>query len=267
MLNVDAKTTLKLVQITDTHLNGPAEGHLLGMKTLESLSLVLKLVAAERTNFDAILVTGDLSQDHSERSYQHLVNQLTPFQRPYFWLAGNHDDPALMTRTAPAAALEKVIRSQHWQIILLNSQVLGAVHGQLSAAELSFLEHALNEAPHLHSLVCFHHHPAPMHSQWLDNIGLRNADELFTLLARHQNVRALLCGHVHQESDRTEQGIRILSTPSTCVQFLPHSQDFSIDTAAPGYRFLELHHDGRIETQVSRVQGIEFEIDFSVKGY
>ena len=55
--------------------------------------------------------------------------------------------------------------------------------------------------------------------------------------------------------------------PSTCVQFKPGSEDFAVDDAAPGYRWFDLHADGRIETAVSRVEGVEFEVDFSVKGY
>ncbi|NQD96893.1 phosphodiesterase, partial [Pseudomonas sp. CrR25] len=34
-----------------------------------------------------------------------------------------------------------------------------------------------------------------------------------------------------------------------------------------GYRWLRLHTDGRLETGVSRVTGIQFEVDYSVKGY
>ena len=70
-----------------------------------------------------------------------------------------------------------------------------------------------------------------------------------------------------QQSDRIVDGIRMLSTPSTCVQFTPESEDFSVDMIAPGYRWLQLNPDGSIETKVSRVEGIEFEIDLSVKGY
>ena len=61
--------------------------------------------------------------------------------------------------------------------------------------------------------------------------------------------------------------VRLLSTPSTCIQFEPQSEDFSIDTLAPGYRWLTLNPDGSLDTGISRVEGIEFEIDMSVKGY
>jgi Icc protein len=51
------------------------------------------------------------------------------------------------------------------------------------------------------------------------------------------------------------------------VQFAPGSEDFSVGSEAPGYRWLRLTRDGRVETGVSRVIGIAFEVDYSVKGY
>ena len=47
------------------------------------------------------------------------------------------------------------------------------------------------------------------------------------LLAHHPQVRGVLCGHVHQEYDALHQGVRFLATPSTCIQFMPLSRDFS----------------------------------------
>ncbi|MNE85163.1 3',5'-cyclic adenosine monophosphate phosphodiesterase CpdA [compost metagenome] len=51
------------------------------------------------------------------------------------------------------------------------------------------------------------------------------------------------------------------------MQFAPQSADFCVDRLAPGYRWLRLLPDGTLETGVSRVTGIDFEIDYSVKGY
>jgi Icc protein len=59
---------------------------------------------------------------------------------------------------------------------------------------------------------------------------------------------------VHQSHDslrRNAHGeLRLMSTPSTCVQFLPKSDDFVLDTLPPGFRTLQLHADGRIDSQV-----------------
>jgi Icc protein len=58
---------------------------------------------------------------------------------------------------------------------------------------------------------------------------------------------------VHQASDRMRNNVRFMSTPSTCAQFLPGSEFFALDDRAPGMRWIQLHDDGRIETEVSWV--------------
>ena len=97
--------------------------------------------------------------------------------------------------------------------------------------------------------------------------SLRNADALFAILDRHPQARAVLWGHIHQEFDQMRGNLRLLASPSTCVQFAPGSEDFQVGNEAPGYRWLRLHADGGLDTGVSRVNGIHFEVDYSVKGY
>ncbi|MDO8698550.1 MAG: phosphodiesterase, partial [Pseudomonas sp.] len=112
-----------------------------------------------------------------------------------------------------------------------------------------------------------HHHPVSIGCRWMEPIGLRNADELFAVLDAYPQVRGVLWGHIHQEFDQLRNGVRLLASPSTCVQFAPGSEEFQVDQEAPGYRWLRLHADGQLETGVSRVTGIPFEVDYSVKGY
>jgi Icc protein len=72
----------------------------------------------------------------------------------------------------------------------------------------------------------------PHDSRWLDSVGLHNAADLFAATDRHASVRAIVWGHVHQEFDALRKGVRLLAVPSTCAQFLPHSEQFAIDPAS-----------------------------------
>ena len=92
--------------------------------------------------------------------------------------------------------------------------------------------------------------PVKMGSAWLDGVGLRDSEQFLAGIARHAHVRGVLWGHVHQASDRTRDGVRFLSTPSTCSQFLPDAEFFALDGRPPGLRWLRLEHDGRIETEI-----------------
>ncbi len=268
LYSLDNEGPIRFIQITDTHLVEAEDGHLLGLETLNSLECVLNSVKTENGPFDFFVVSGDISQDGSMTSYQRLHEALLPFDVPSFWFAGNHDVMNNMRAISQGTEhLENVIRTPHWQLILLNSQVEGSVYGNLADDELQFLEQTLSECPDLHTLISLHHHPIAMESDWMDQIGVKNGEKLMAIARKHANVKCILWGHVHQDSDRMIDGIRMLSTPSTCVQFTPESENFDIDMIAPGYRRMQLNPDGSIETEISRVAGIEFEIDLSVKGY
>jgi Icc protein len=43
--------------------------------------------------------------------------------------------------------------------------------------------------------------------------------------------------------------------------------DFLADQKPPGYRWLDLYADGRLETGVARVDGADFVIDLDAGGY
>ena len=268
MFQLTSADTLRIVQVTDTHLFADPGGKLLGVPTCESMQAVLNQLHDFNFPSDAILVTGDLSQDGSEQSYRLLHEALSPFNQPVFWLPGNHDEPRNLARVGRECDhLHKVIRSEHWQIIMLDSQVEGAVFGRLDEDELAFLDKTLADAPDHHTLICMHHHPIPMNSDWMDNIGLKNRHEFMQILSRHDNARGVIWGHVHQSCDGFVNGIRLMATPSTCIQFEPQTSDFSLDTAAPGFRWLELHPNGRIDTGIERLHHVSYEVDRTQTGY
>jgi Icc protein len=95
-----------------------------------------------------------------------------------------------------------------------------------------------------------------MGSSWLDRVGLRDALDFTTCIAKHANVRGVLWGHVHQALDTVIDKVRYMSTPSTCAQFLPNSTQFAVDNKPPGYRTLELLPDGKIITHVNWLEQV-----------
>ncbi|MCQ4346290.1 3',5'-cyclic-AMP phosphodiesterase [Pseudomonas stutzeri] len=263
-----AGTALMLVQLTDSHLFAEADGHLLGMDTADSLARVVDLVVAEQPRVDLLLASGDLSQDGSLASYQRFAALTAPIAAPARWVSGNHDEPQVLEQAcAGTERLQAVTDIGGWRLILLDSSVPGSVPGRLDDEQLRRLDAALETAGERHVLLCFHHHPVAVGCSWLDPIGLRNAEALFTVTDRYANLRCILWGHVHQEVDSRRNGVRLLASPSTCVQFAPGSEEFQVSSEAPGYRWLRLHADGSIDTGVSRVSGIDFVVDYSIKGY
>ncbi len=263
-----ADESVLLVQLSDSHLFAEADGKLLGMDTRDSLRQVIEQVLQEQPRIDLVLATGDLSQDGSADSYRNFRELVEGIPAPARWFPGNHDEvPVMREICAGTAALEPIVDFPRWRLVLLDSTIAGAVPGHFPAEQLQLLEEALEGAGERHVLVSFHHHPVPIGCAWMDPIGVRNAEALFAVLDRYPQVRALLWGHVHQEFDQVRKGVRLLASPSTCVQFAPGSEDFCVSCEAPGYRWLRLNPDGSLDTGVSRVTGIAFEVDYSVRGY
>ena len=83
--------SIKLLQITDTHLFAADEGSLLSVRTADSFSAVVQEILHRQVQFDYILATGDISQDHSAESYQRFAEGIAPLEKDCFWLPGNHD--------------------------------------------------------------------------------------------------------------------------------------------------------------------------------
>ena len=89
----------------------------------------------------------------------------------------------------------------------------------------------------------------------------------FRIVDQYPQVRGIFWGHIHQQFEVDRKGVKLRSVPSTCIQFLPRSDDFALDTIAPGYRMIDLHDDGRIHTEVRRVEIPDIGVDTSCMGY
>ncbi|TXS93820.1 3',5'-cyclic-AMP phosphodiesterase [Parahaliea maris] len=262
--------SVRLCQFTDCHLGAELGGRLLGMDTDHSMLAVVEQARRDGRSADLVLATGDLADGGAPAAYRRLQSALAAFCPRQFWLPGNHDDCAAM-QAVPGSEriMSGDIRVGAWQIILLNSQVPGEIGGEIGPMQLRALDEALSGASEagLHSLICLHHQPVAIGCAWLDEQMVADADALFAITDRYPGVKALLWGHIHQEVDRQRGSVRLLASPSTCVQFAPGSEDFQADDLPPGYRWLELHGDGRIDTGVSRVEGVTFEINLQQRGY
>jgi 3',5'-cyclic-AMP phosphodiesterase len=246
---------LQVIQISDTHLFSDPHRELLGLSTADSLKTVLDSVCQLEPKPDLLLLTGDLSQDESAQSYRRLHDLITPLQIPTYWLPGNHDCPSLMTQILSTSLIstEKAFQINGWNLILLSSMLPGKVYGELSSESLVWLEQQLQQLPAQPTLLALHHPPCLIGSDWMDQIGLRNPDDLFAVIDRYPQVKLVTFGHIHQEFAAVRAGVQYLGCPSTCVQFKPLQTDFAIDDQRPGFRLLTLYPDGQFTTGVKRV--------------
>ena len=246
---------LSILQITDMHILRHSGETLVGIDTEHYFHAILELAFSAPAQFDLVLMTGDLAQTPCQASYQRILNRIEAYPAEYVCLAGNHDDFELMQTILNT---ERVSCRKHtvlgnWQIICLNSQIPGAPGGHLAARELEFLDACLREHPGCPALIAVHHHCQKTGSVWMDGMMIDNSPEFFAVITKYPEVKAVICGHIHQALDDRAGSVHLLGTPSTCFQFTPGSSHFSVDDAAPGYRVIELYADGRIKSKISRL--------------
>ncbi|MFB1488380.1 MULTISPECIES: 3',5'-cyclic-AMP phosphodiesterase [unclassified Thiocapsa] len=257
-----------LLQLTDPHLFADPDGQLLGVTTRRSFGAVLELALAHSPPADALVLTGDLVHDESREGYRALRRLLDCIGLPYYCIPGNHDSRPLMEELLGPAALGPVaVRNLgDWNLVFLDSTQPGREGGRIGRARLAALRDTLAAHPSP-TILFLHQHPIPVQSAWMDRLSVDNGDELIALCDRHPQVKALVCGHIHQEFEQRIDGFRVMGTPSTCVQFEPRRSDFAIDTRAPGYRELTLLADGALETRVIRLDDYPERPSRTVGGY
>jgi len=251
----------RLLHLTDFHIFSDPRGLIKGICSHDSLHAVLIHARRHYPEPDAVILGGDLAQDEAEHTYQRLATILEPCApSPFMVTPGNHANLSALQRTlVPAlqdiSSYSDSLALSAWQVIALNSHAQGSVAGRLAGSELARLESVLSTSADRYTLLAIHHPPVSVGSRWMDAIGLKNQDDFWTVVDRFPQVRGVLCGHIHQQFDSMRGSVRILGTPSTCVQFVPDRDDFCLDDKSPGYRWLELMPDGSIRTGVERIEG------------
>ncbi len=271
---------IRVIQISDSHLFESCDTELLGMNTENSFQAVIDLIRAEQNIkkstdkkplekvVSLFIATGDIAQTPSERTYARFLDTMQTFEQPCVWLQGNHDlSDSFLAQQNNAANMNIIKLGSKWLIIMLNSSADHEIAGHFSGDELNWLAQQLAAYPDKHILIAMHHNPINIQSDWLDQIGLSNANAFWAIIDQAPQVKAVIHGHIHQNFEATHGSVRVWSCPSTCIQFKPQSDTFTIDNLPPGYRWLDLHPNGQIISGISRLTSMPAGVDFNSLGY
>jgi Icc protein len=243
--------SFRLIQFTDPHLSGDAAATVRGVASLPALKAVVADAQRRIPRPDGILLTGDLVQD-DPAGYRLIRQVFGASPVPVMCLAGNHDLPDHMRAHLNVSPFKVggEVEFGRWLVVMLDTWVAQSAGGRIGDSQLEHLRRVLQQYRNHHALVCLHHHPIQMRSQWLDRVGLEDAEAFLGIVRNNSNVRGVLWGHVHQSLDSFVYGVRFMASPATCAQFAPNTDSFAIDNRPPGYRVLELMPDGQIATEV-----------------
>jgi len=249
-----------IAQITDTHVL--PEGRKLGdlIDTNAQLGAAVCRLNRLSTPPDVVLVTGDLTDDGEIESYSVLRARLAGLDAPFYLIPGNHDRRQAIVDAFPdhtylprTGFLHYAIEDHAVRLIALDTLVEGREDGALCEERLAWLDAALAAGQDRPVLIFMHHPPFESGIWWMDAMGLSGARGLGAVLARHPQVRLVVCGHVHRAFHSVVGGVPVAVAPSTAWQvhldLVPESPPHA--ALEPAAAFLHVWNGGTFVTHTS----------------
>ena len=210
-----------IAQISDLHIKRPGELAYGRVDTATALSRCIVELNRFVPRPDLVVVSGDLVDTPTRDEYAHLKALLEPLEIPLLAVPGNHDDRALMRAALPdqpyaqaAGALDIASRAGAVDVVLIDSTVPNAPHGEIDAGTLAWIDTTLATSTTRPALMFLHHPPFLTGIGHMDRQNLRNADDLVPLLKRHPRVRLIAAGHVHRTTLTMFAGIAATICPA-----------------------------------------------------
>jgi 3',5'-cyclic AMP phosphodiesterase CpdA len=244
-----------LVQLSDPHVGADWGGR----DPVERLRAAVDQVRGLPDEVDAVLVSGDLTNDGGAEEYAVVREELGRLDVPYYVLPGNHDSRALMRAAfdlegATEAPIDYAVDLGPLRLVATDTIVPGSDQGRIDGAWLARLEATLAAAPEAPTLLAMHHPPLATGIPAWDEINLTLAERaaLGEVVVRHPQLLAIVGGHLHRNVAGALGGIPVLAVPSVYVQVAP---EFGAENTPqgneepPGFG-IHVLRDGELSSQV-----------------
>ncbi|MGE5407063.1 MAG: phosphodiesterase [Syntrophothermus sp.] len=210
-----------LIQISDLHIGAEWTAGDPG----EAVERAIAAVEGFPNRPDAVLVSGDLTENGGEEEYARARALLAGLAVPLHVIPGNHDERGAMRRAfgLPGTADEPIqyaVELGPVRLLGLDSLRPGADRGELDEERLAWLERELALEPARPALIAVHHPPLKIGIDVWDEIGLDDASRagLERVVAASPQVLGVVSGHVHRTLVGQLGGRPALAIPSVYEQ-------------------------------------------------
>ncbi|HBR96258.1 MAG TPA: serine/threonine protein phosphatase [Gammaproteobacteria bacterium] len=233
---------MMFAQITDCHIKAQRRPAYAKVDTATRLEALVAHVNAFRPRLDCVMVSGDGVDFGQSEEYALLQQLLQPLEMPYYLIPGNHDHRDRLReafadhqylKTASGYACY-AIEDYPLRLIGLDTTTPGRSDGLLCETRLAWLDQCLAARPDQPTLIFMHHPPFDTGIGHMDAIQFQQADALFAVLARHQQVLHIACGHVHRDVHTVINGIGVSIAPNAA-----HAITLDLHPGAPSTFMLE----------------------------
>jgi len=235
----------KIIVFTDTHMEPEvAEGRL-----DPDIQLQKGIAHVNEFNGDAdrVVFCGDLTHSGDVVSYEMLRRRLEDLELPFHLLLGNHDNRENFLSVFEDVMfdedgfVQQVIDTHDARLILLDTlngppyDYPYSHQGMLCEKRLSWLDEQLKTAGAKPCIIFMHHPPHNTGFVAMDTIKLIDGEAFYDVLQRYNNVRHIVCGHVHRTISGSYRGIPFSVFKSTVGQMpmLFDVMDFHMEVQEP----------------------------------
>ncbi|MEA5119557.1 MAG: metallophosphoesterase [Propionicimonas sp.] len=242
-----------LAHLSDTHLRHPDDplvGGVIDPRVPLSELLAGLLLSGHAP--EALVVTGDLSDDATPHSYRELRALVDPIAEAIgagvIWLNGNHDSRTVF-RAEILAEPESggPVNQVHWlgglRVLCLDSTVPGEDYGRVAPESLDWLAAELADPAPEGTILAMHHAPLPVVQDLAAAWELLD-QALLAEVVTGSDVRTILAGHFHQSSFGTFAGVPVAAATSTCqTQDLFTGRAMRGQASGQGFTLVHVHPD------------------------
>ena len=245
------------VHLTDTHIMSNVEDRVHGIDTAQSFRDVLSQVRSMQLEPSFFVISGDLANHGEPAAYayfrQLLEEEVYPFNVPVFMNLGNHDNRpnfrAMVLGEELNASDEKYYYAANVgdvRVIMLDSLVPGAIHGEIGREQLDWLDALLDEPIDGGNLLAVHHPPVhrgvPRKGEHL--LTLRDNSE-FAEVIKGRPVLGILSGHTHVPTAAAFAGTINITAAATAFLGDPASRDGGATITGAGFNICTIR-DGSL---------------------
>lgn len=202
---------------------------------------------------EAIIITGDISDDGSQCTYEYLDNAIGRLGIPTFCLPGNHDSLSMFYKQY-SPRFYSISRKENllgWKFLFLNSvwpdehePCRNKSRGLIPEEDLQFIDRELTDG--MPTCICLHHPPIEP-GGWLNRKLLENRMNFNQLLERHANAKCVLFGHIHYYTQIRIGGTLFCSAPSVGFAFDKDLPKFQIADGDEGFSIVELENEIKVQ--------------------
>jgi 3',5'-cyclic-AMP phosphodiesterase len=227
-----------ICQLTDLHVRPVGQPANRVVETNIFTERAFRAAAHFTPRPDVVVITGDLTESGQAAEYANVVRMLRKWlPMPVFVIPGNHDQRSAFREalghlpgvTADPRYVQYAVEDYPVRLVMLDTLVPGAGHGELRVEQLDFLDRTLAAVPDKPTIVAMHHPPFVCGIAHMDRINLRTASEFTAIIAKHRQVERIICGHHHRPVIA-----RVAHAVASIAPSVAHQVELSLNPHDPG---------------------------------